>query len=94
MGIEACVAAKEPTFTNLIRSFVADFYLQQGRPEAAVDLLRRNHAEVAATHYPRLISAWDALLAEAYWKQGDAKRAQQFAEATLKGSVRNEYTHR
>lgn len=92
MGIEACVAAKEPIFTNSVRSFVADFYLQQGRPEAAIDLLQQNHAEVAATHYPRLISAWDSLLAEAYWKQGDAKRAQQFAEAALKGSVKNEYT--
>jgi diguanylate cyclase (GGDEF)-like protein len=91
-GIDTCIKAGEVLFANGIRAYVAGFYIQHGRSSAAISLLQENHADVQRTHYARLISQFDALLAQAYWKEGELALAQQFALDAVSGSVKNEYT--
>lgn len=91
-GIEACSRAVEPIFGNLIRNYAADFDLQQGKPAAAIKLLQDGYAQVKQTRYPPLISLFDASLARAFWKLGDAASARRFATSAIDSAVKNEYT--
>ena len=88
-GIDAC---GESLFANGIRYFVANLEIQQGRPVDAIKLLQKNYAAVQRTHYPPLISEFDASLAQAYWKEGELTLSQQFALDAVNSSVKNEYT--
>ena len=91
-GVDTCVKAGEPIFANLIRSHMASFDIQQGRYAAAIALLRRNYEDVQHTRYRRLISEFDASLAQAYWKNGETDLAQQVALKAVETSIKNEYT--
>jgi diguanylate cyclase (GGDEF)-like protein len=91
-GIDICVKAGEPIFANLIRSHVASFDIQQGRYAEAIALLQRNYEDVQRTRYRRLISEFDASLAQAYWKDGETALAQRIALKAVETSVENEYT--
>ncbi|HWU76389.1 MAG TPA: GGDEF domain-containing protein, partial [Rhodanobacter sp.] len=91
-GIDTCTSAGEPIFASAIRSYMAGFYLEQGHPGEAIKLLKTHYAEIKATHYPAMISIFDALLAQAYWKTGDIELARQYALDTISGGVKNEYT--
>lgn len=91
-GIDACVKAREPIFSNTIRSYVASVDIKHGNPLAAIQLLQANYAEAERTKYPLLISQFDALLAQAYWKKGDSRHAHQFALDAINKSIGNEYT--
>lgn len=89
---DLCEKAREPIFANFIRSFAAGILLQQKQPEAAAKLLGGAYAEVRNTHYPRLVSQFDAQLAEAYLDEGDLARASHYALAAVAGGVEKEYT--
>jgi diguanylate cyclase (GGDEF)-like protein len=91
-GIDACIKAGEALFTNGIRAHVAGFYIQHGQSSAAIKLLQKNYDDVQRTHYARLISQFDALLAQAYWNESELALAQQFALKAVSSSVKNEYT--
>jgi diguanylate cyclase (GGDEF)-like protein len=60
--------------------------------DEAIRLLTEHYTEAKQTGYRRLASSYDATLAEAYHKQGNAAQAQQFALATLASAVPNEFT--
>ena len=91
-GIDACINVGEYLYANGIRARMAGIYLQQGEPATAIKLLQKNYADIQRTHYGRLISQFDALLAQAYSKEGDLVLAQQFALDAVTSSVKNEYT--
>jgi diguanylate cyclase (GGDEF)-like protein len=91
-GINTCVIAKEPIFANFIRSFVADDEIQHRQYKVAIKLLEANFAAVVDTHYRRLISDFNSLMAQAYWEDGDTTRAGQFAISAVASAVKNEYT--
>jgi diguanylate cyclase (GGDEF)-like protein len=91
-GVNTCSGSGETLFANGIRSFVAKLYIQQGQSREAIELLQKNYTDVRRSQYPRLISQFDASLAEAYWQVGDLVQAQQFALDAVQGSIRNEYT--
>ena len=91
-GINACIRASEPLFANGIRFYVASFDLQQGRFSAAMELLHKNYAQVQRIGYPWVISGFDALLAQAYWKEDEAVQAEQYALAAVDDSVKNQFT--
>lgn len=90
--IDACIKAGEPVFANLIRTYVATFDIQHGRSSAAIGLLQKYNADAQHTRYLRLISQFDALLAQAYWKEGNLTLAKQFAFDAVHSSIPNEYT--
>ncbi len=91
-AVSLCVSAKEPVFAEFIRSFIASDDIKHGRVKAATKLLEDNLETVRKTRYPRLISEFSALLAQAYWKLGDSARARQAALDAVTGAVKNEYT--
>ena len=91
-GINACVKANEPVFSNLIRFYAANVDVRHDRQVAAIKLLKENYEDAQRTRYPLLISEFDALLAQAYWQQGDIARTHKFALAAIDSSVKNEYT--
>ncbi|MBB6188616.1 GGDEF domain-containing protein [Rhodanobacter sp. MP7CTX1] len=91
-GIDACINVGEFLYANGIRARMAGIYIQQGEPATAIKLLQRNYADTQRTHYGRLISQFDALLAQAYSREGDLLLAQQFARDAVSSSVKNEYT--
>jgi diguanylate cyclase (GGDEF)-like protein len=91
-GIDACVKVDEILYANAIRSRIAQFDIQQGRPAAAITLLQKNYADVQRAHYANLIALFDAALAQAYWKEGELTLAQQFALNAVNSGVKSEYT--
>jgi diguanylate cyclase (GGDEF)-like protein len=91
-GIDACTKLGEPVFANRIRTFVANLELLQNHAADAIQLLQENYAETQGTHYPRLISEFDSLLAQAYLQTNDIAQAQQFAQRAIDDGVKNQVT--
>ena len=91
-GIDACVKSGELVFANLIRSFVARLHIEQKRYDEALKLLLKHYEEARATHYARLISEFDALLATAYRETGDSAQARVYALRTIEDAIANQYT--
>lgn len=91
-GIDVCVEVGGVLFANGIRADMARFEIEQGRAAAAIDLLQKNYADVVGAKYQSLISQFDALLAMAYWKNGQVALAEKFAHDAINSSIRNEYT--
>lgn len=90
--IAICERLGEHIFANIIRSHLVRLHLADDRLDAAIELLDAHYAVVERTKYARLISEFDALLAEAYLRKGDSGQARQFALKAIRGSVRNEFT--
>jgi diguanylate cyclase (GGDEF)-like protein len=91
-GIDVCVEVGGVLFANGIRADMARFEIEQGRAAEAIDLLQKNYADVVGAKYQSLISQFDALLAMAYWKNGQVALAEKFAHDAINSSIRNEYT--
>lgn len=91
-GIETCERIREPAFADTIRTYGAKLYIDAHRYDDAIALLRQHYDEVVATRYGRLISAYDALLAEAYHRKGVPGLAKQFGLDTIEHAVPREYT--
>lgn len=91
-GIDVCVKAGGTLFANGIRADMARFDIERGHAAAAIRLLQQNYADVQRAKYQSLISQFDALLAMAYWKDGQVALAEQFAHDAVASSIKNEYT--
>ena len=91
-AIDVCSKASEFLYANVVRFYVASLDLQQGQSSAAIKLLQKHYGEVQHIDYPELISDFDALLAQAYWNEGETVLAQQYAHAAVDGGVKHEFT--
>jgi diguanylate cyclase (GGDEF)-like protein len=91
-GIDVCSHAHELLVANLIRTFSAKLYIGLGQFDDAIGLLKDHYDEMKSTRYPLLVSAFDALLAEAYRKKGSPALARLFALSTIGSSVKPEFT--
>jgi diguanylate cyclase (GGDEF)-like protein len=91
-GIDACEKAGEPMFANTIRTYAAKLQIDEARYDEAIALLKQHYADVVQSRYTRLISAYDALLAEAYHRKGVPSLARQFGLDTLQSAPPHEYT--
>lgn len=91
-GIDACDKVGGTMFANDIRTYTAKLYVDEQRYDDAIALLKQHYDEVVASRYGRLISAYDALLAEAYRNKGAPGLAQQFALDTIQNAAPNQYT--
>jgi diguanylate cyclase (GGDEF)-like protein len=90
--IDSCVRIGEPLYANLIRTYLARSYIEARRFDEAIKLLNDFHAEVRATHYPRLLAEYDALLAEAYWQSGYPAKAHEYALQAVNHSANNQFS--
>lgn len=91
-AIDTCLKLGLPGHATSLRTFAAQLYLTHGRPEQAIGLLQSTYAVASGTRYPRLISEYDALLAQGYLAEGDAAEAREFALKTLSAGVKNAFT--
>jgi diguanylate cyclase (GGDEF)-like protein len=92
VGINDCLKVGESLWANIIRTYQAAAAIREGRIDEAASLLRDHYDEARNTHYPRLISAFDALLAEAYRSKGATALARQYALGAIDSAVKNAYT--
>ncbi|TCV94828.1 diguanylate cyclase (GGDEF)-like protein [Luteibacter rhizovicinus] len=91
-GIDACVEAHESVFANALRADVARFYIANDRTKEAIDLLQSNYPDVLRDQYPSLTSKYNALLAQAYFKEGDTNTARGYALDAVDGAIKDEFT--
>ncbi|KZC34562.1 diguanylate cyclase [Rhodanobacter sp. FW510-R12] len=71
-GREACDRAGNILIAGMFKTVVAKLEIERGRSAEAISLLQENYADVQRKRYPPLVSDFDDLLAQAYWKRGDA----------------------
>jgi diguanylate cyclase (GGDEF)-like protein len=91
-AVHACSAIGEFVRANLIRTYIAKWYVEHNRLEDALTLLNAHHAEVAATRYPLLISEFDALRALVAHRLGRPQEAKASAKNAITNGVQNQYT--
>jgi diguanylate cyclase (GGDEF)-like protein len=89
-ALDACTKLNELSYANYIRTYAAMVYVAHNQVDDAIRLLTEHYAEVLQSHFPRLISRYESLLATAYQKKGDLQAAHQFAINTIENAVPNE----
>jgi len=89
-GLDACQRIGDRIYANGIRVFLAGSLVASGEPDATIALLRQNYAEALGTHYNRIISQFESLLAQAYLANGDTDQADRFARAAIGHSPKGE----
>jgi diguanylate cyclase (GGDEF)-like protein len=92
VGIDACLKVGELLWANIIRTYQAETDIDQGRLDEAATLLSDHYDEASNARYPRLISAFDALLAEAYRAKGATVLARRYALDAVDSAAKNAYT--
>jgi diguanylate cyclase (GGDEF)-like protein len=90
-GTDACVKQGEFAYANEIRTHAAKLYIDQGRFDDAIALLKGHYDEVLRTQYSRLISEFEALLADAYRRKGFAVLARTFASRSVAHGMKSHY---
>ncbi|MEO8742963.1 MAG: GGDEF domain-containing protein [Lysobacteraceae bacterium] len=91
-AIDACMEVNEPLWASLTRVKVAAILIAEGNSSTAISMLQSKYDEVQRTHYPQIIAEVDSALAQAYWKSGDAQKAQLYAQHVTNDGVDNEFT--
>jgi diguanylate cyclase (GGDEF)-like protein len=91
-GTDACEKQGELAYADEIRTHVAKLYIDQGRLDDAIALLKEHYDEALRTQYARLIAQFDALLADAYRRKGYAALAESFASNSLAHSANSPST--
>ncbi|NMP33213.1 GGDEF domain-containing protein [Thalassotalea sp. M1531] len=74
-----CDSIKEHIVSGLVRTKVANKYIENGEATEAISFLLPYEQIVEQTLYPRLISEYNYMLAKAYWSNKQYKKSEQFA---------------
>ncbi|MBS0577076.1 MAG: diguanylate cyclase [Proteobacteria bacterium] len=90
--ITACENIGEPIYAAITRSQAARYYLDHGRTQDAIAILRQHYEQTQATHYPATTSEVDAVLALAEEKAGDAEQARSYAQRAASEVPKNQST--
>lgn len=91
-GIAACLTQGEALAANAIRMTKVRLLLRERRPADAIALLERHYSDIGQTRYPRGISEWESLMAQAYQQSGSGTDAQRLALRTVEHSVKDQFT--
>jgi len=87
-AIDRCVKVEEWGNANAVRLIEAMVFMDQGKLDNAVDVLRSHYDEVKNSRNPRLVSRFDALLAEAYRRKGALTLAREYAWDVTRSPIR------
>ena len=82
-GIKTCQVANEIIAVNLIRTYLAQLYVENDQTNKALTLLIDNFNEIKATHYPLLLAETNVILAKIFWQKQDLKQAEHYAFQTI-----------
>jgi diguanylate cyclase (GGDEF)-like protein len=91
-AIAACTTVRENLFADAMRQDMANLAIRQYQTSDALALLEMSYPHVVEYRYPEMIAEQDALLAKAYWQEGDAPRAEKFAMKAVDAAKKGEYT--
>ncbi|WP_242102303.1 MULTISPECIES: GGDEF domain-containing protein [unclassified Lysobacter] len=91
-AISQCVTAREPIASNLLRGYLARYWVSKGKTAQAIELLEAHLSEVEATGYPRLIGEINGLLAEYRLSVGDLSGAEDHAHRALAKGGKDAYS--
>lgn len=91
-GIQACMQQGESLAANAIRTTQARLFMREQRFDEAIGLLEKHYGEVEQSRYPRGISEWESLMAQAYQRRGASVAAQLFASRAIEHSVKDQFT--
>jgi diguanylate cyclase (GGDEF)-like protein len=89
--IALCTAQREAVVANLARVIKAKRWSAQGKREMAIALLKEFLPEARGTRYPRVISQFEALLAELELSGGDLDAADRHAKAAIEQGTNLDY---
>ena len=78
-GIDTCLQIGERLRANAMRTYIARWYIEEGRNRDAIDLLTKHYEETRASRYRRVICDYESILASAYRNSGDRAAARQYA---------------
>jgi diguanylate cyclase (GGDEF)-like protein len=82
-GVNECLSADHLLSADTLRSDIASVEIEQGKSDDAITLLRNTYGDMSKIQYEWLTSEYNALLAEAYWKQDNASQAEKYGVATV-----------
>lgn len=91
-GIDACLQQGESLAANAIRTTRVRLLLRERRLDEAIALLERHYSEVEQSRYPRGISEWESLMAQAYHQRGAGADARRLALRSVEHSVKDQFT--
>ncbi|MBL8268283.1 GGDEF domain-containing protein [Steroidobacter sp.] len=91
-AVNACLSQGESLAANAIRTTQARLFLREHRLDEAIALLERHYGEVEQSRYPRGISEWESLMAQAYQQRGSGNVAQRLALRSVEHSVKDQFT--
>ncbi len=78
-ALNICQEANEPVGASAILSYQAELYINEGKPQQALELLLHQLPQMESTRYAPMIASYYSLLAEAYCAQMNQKLAKEFA---------------
>ncbi len=88
--IDGCTKVGDVLSANIVRTFVANIEIAEGRAGDAITLIRANDADVQRTHSARISSEFHSILARAYLLTGNMTLARQFALSAVQRSIKKE----
>lgn len=90
-AVNTCLADDNAVSADSLRRDVATVLIEQNKSADAITLLQDSYAGMLKLQYQDLASQYDVLLAEAYWKQGNAAQAEKYAVATVDIASKSEF---
>ena len=91
-AIDTCTRLGLIANATAIRTYAAKLYIAAREPRQALALLSSTYPVTLATRYPRLISEYEALLAQSYLATGDSAHAREFASKAVADAVKKQFT--
>jgi hypothetical protein len=91
-GMDACVQVGEVSFENVMAVDAAKLYVATHQYDAAIALLKQHYADVVKSGYRRLISEYDAVLAQAYRGNSASPLARKLALDAIENTMKNQFT--
>jgi diguanylate cyclase (GGDEF)-like protein len=82
-GVDECLTGGQVLSADTLRTDIASIEIEQGHDDSAIALLQGSYAGMLKVQYQWLASQYDALLAQAYWNENDAKQAEKYATETI-----------
>lgn len=91
-GINRCEETGDKLGADTIRRDIASLDLQKNKVSEAMELLQSHYAEVLNLQYRDLISEYNVLIAEAYWRMGDPSQAEKYAAIAADIASKSNFT--
>lgn len=90
--VRACLAMGDFVRANLVRTYIARAYIDEGEWQRALALLNSHYEEALATRYSFLISEIDSIRAYIARNLGNREDAKKFALSSVTNGVQDQYT--